>query len=97
CTTATRCVVATLQQNSGGVSVTLSGTWSATVQFEGSADNVKFAGLSVRPLAGSSAVRSATGNGVWVVNVSGLSTVRVRASAYTSGTAAVVIQGSTAS
>ena len=97
CATAGACVVAQLQQNSGGATITLSGTWSATVQFEAAADGVNFSALSMTPVGGGSAVTSATGNGVWQVNIAGLSVVRARASALASGTAVVNIQGSQAS
>lgn len=97
CSTATNCVVSPTTQSTGGAVVTISGTFSATLQFEGSGDNVHFASLSMTPLAGGTAVTSTTAAGTWQANAAGLVSVRVRASTLGSGTAVIQITLSTAS
>lgn len=72
----------------------LSGTWVATAQFEGSVDGTNFTSLQAFPLSSSTSATSAAANGVWVFSAAGLSKVRVRASAYTSGTAVVTLRAS---
>ena len=76
----------------GGVGVQITGTFTATVQFEGSVDGVTYAAMNMTPIASTSAVTSATAGGIWSGGVGGLSVVRVRVSAYTSGTVTVRIQ-----
>lgn len=81
----------------GSAVVSLTGTWSATAQFETSADNgVNWVAIAGTPVIGGTAVTSSTANGTWGFNVSGLTHIRVRVSAFTSGTVAVTINGSTA-
>jgi hypothetical protein len=79
-------------------SVTLSGTWSGTVQFEASGDNMNvWSSIAAYPLAGGSSVTSATGNGAWQVALGGMTHFRVRASTYSSGTITAEIFTSIAS
>lgn len=75
-----------------GVGVQITGTFVGTLQFEGSIDGVTFAALTMTPIGTSTGVTSATAGGVWSGGAGGLSVVRVRCSAYTSGTATVTIQ-----
>ena len=84
------CVV----QNVGNLTssaIQLTGTWVATIQFEGSVDGTNYQALLAKASETGTGVTSATANGIWGVPVSGLRYVRVRASAYTSGTVHVVI------
>jgi hypothetical protein len=97
CGTAAACVSLGLARNSGGASFTISGNYSGTLQFEASADGGNFSSLSVTPSAGTSAVTSTTGTGLWSANVSAFNVVRVRASALASGGVTVMIQASLAS
>jgi len=98
CATAGACIQLPLpNQNLGGVTITLSGTWSATNQFEATGDGTNFSAINALPSNSTTAVTSATGNGLWQANVAGYVAIRVRVSAYTSGTVVVTIQGSTAS
>lgn len=77
--------------------ISLTGTWSATVQFETSPDfGLTWAAISGTPLAGGAAVSSATANGIWIFNLSSLTIIRARVSAFTSGTVNVNIQASVA-
>jgi len=75
--------------------ITLSGTFVATVQFESSGDNgITWVSILGIPLGGGTGVTSATGTGTWTFGVAALTDIRARASAYTSGTAATTIQAS---
>ena len=98
CSPATNCVVLNAIKNTGGVSITISASYSGTMQFEASADGSNYFSLSVTPLNGGSAVTSTTSTqGIWTTNASGLNNIRVRAQAGYSGGAVVMIQGSSAS
>lgn len=75
--------------STSAVAVTLAGTWSGTVQFVASVDNVNWASVAATPLAGGSAVTSTTGPGTWTIASGGTLFVCVYASSYASGTVAV--------
>lgn len=84
----------------GSVGIQLSGTWVGTVQFEcGILSPTVSTGLvSIQVASPTGAlVSSATANGLWQVSSGGLSVVRVRCSAYTSGAILVALQASPAS
>lgn len=72
--------------------IQISGTWSATLQFEGTVDGTNWVALEVRKPTDGSRSSSTTANGLWVAQVAGFKAVRVRASAYTSGTASVTFR-----
>lgn len=73
-------------------SITLSGTWAATIQFEQSADfQNTWTAVNCIPQPPAAAVSSATANGTWVCPTSAMSHLRARASAYTSGVANALI------
>lgn len=97
CATANACVSATSNPSQGGGTITLSGTWSGTVQFEASGDGTNWQSLAVTPSSGGNTATSATGNGIWQANIAGFIGVRVRCSSYSSGTIIVTIQLSSAS
>ena len=97
CSTITNCVVLQLPTSAGGVTISLSGTWSATVRFEGCDAAGNCAALNGLPSNSTTAVTSATANGLWQFNTAGLPLIRARASALASGTVAVSIQSSQAS
>lgn len=69
------------------VGIQIAGTFSATVAFEGSVDCATYVAINATPLAGGSAVTSATAAGQWVASPAGLCRMRARISSYTSGTA----------
>src|SRR5271165_4282413 len=94
--TSTACVFLNITPAVGGAGVTISGTWSATLMFEGSADGQNFSVLTATPIGSSTSVTSTAANGSWQIATAGLQVIRVRCSAYTSGTANVQINGSTA-
>lgn len=93
----TNCIQLQVTTTVGGATIQLSGTWSATVQFEATNDNVTWVAINVMPSNSSTAVSSATGNGIWQFNPAGYTNIRVRVSAYTSGTVVATAQLSNAS
>ena len=83
------CVSMQLPPNAGAASIVLAGTFSATVQFELSADN----GNTWTAAATASSTSAGTTN----FSAAAYTHVRARASAYTSGSATTTITASTAS
>lgn len=75
----------------GAVGIQLTGTWTGTIEFEGSVDGGTFVALNMIPSNSATAATSATGNGAWSANCGGYRRVRARASAWTSGTAVVTL------
>jgi hypothetical protein len=71
--------------------IQITGTWVATLVFEGSLDNTNWFSLNAAPFPSGTYVTSTTANGFWQTNTAGVDYVRVRASAFTSGTASVLI------
>lgn len=78
------------------VSVQVTGTWVATLEFEGSLDGVNYRPLLAIPSSGGAYTTYTTSNDIWQVHTSGAPHVRVRASSYTSGTAVVLLSANTA-
>lgn len=104
CLVSNSCLILSVAQNDGGATIKLSGTWSATVQFEATADPLSvlptaasWVALSATPSNSATTATSATANGAWQVNISGYQRIRIRISAFTSGTVAGAINLSTAS
>tara|TARA_R110002020_G_scaffold145908_4_gene320235 strand:- start:28401 stop:28733 length:333 start_codon:yes stop_codon:yes gene_type:complete len=77
----------------GASALQLSGTFSATVQFEGSLDGATFVSVNMKPTNSATAASSATGAGVWLANITGFKLLRARVSAYTSGSASATFMG----
>ena len=78
-----------------GFVVDLRGTFSATVTFQGTIDGTNWFPVAVLPAGGSvnvATVTTATAAGAWAGSASGFLRVRAIATAYTSGTANVVIR-----
>jgi len=67
--------------------VQITGTFVATLQFEGTVDGVNFFAVNMYPVVGGAAITSTTTVGQWIGVVAGFYQFRVRCSAYTSGTA----------
>lgn len=106
CTTAGACVTLGLYATSGSATIQISGTFSATEQFEqcsvpGGCSPNSTAWVSVacvvQPNTAGTKVTSATAGGQWVCNVASMTAIRVRGSGYVSGTVAVTINASPAS
>jgi hypothetical protein len=71
------------------------GITTATITWECSNDGVTWTGIQATPLSTGTAAATATADGMYRANVSGLSLVRARISAYTSGTISVFAVGTT--
>lgn len=104
CGASNSCIITQVSPSAGGATFRLSGTFVGTVQFEASADpanvlpaNATWVAISATPSNSAVTVTSATAGGVWQVNVAGYQRLRMRVSAYTSGTIAALINLSTAS
>lgn len=81
----------------GGVGIQITGTFTGTVNFEGSVDGSTFLALNVVATNGSSAVTSATAVGAWQGSCVGLKTVRCRMSGSPTGAAVVTMYAELAS
>lgn len=75
----------------GALLIQVTGTWSATLTFEGSVDGTTFVDVPATNVTTSSAGTTTTANGVFSISGSGWQFVRLRATAYSSGTAVVTI------
>lgn len=94
CATINSCTTLNMNANNAGVGIQLAGTFSATVQFEGTTDGGNWTAIDCQPIAGGAAATSATATGLWQCSIAGLISVRTRVSAYTSGTVGAVLQSS---
>lgn len=101
CATAAACVVMPLASRTSNASLVVTGTWVATLTFEGTVADMTIAAnrtagsptwfaLNVQAFGSTAFVTTATANGQWVGGYA-LTGIRVRASAYTSGTADVAM------
>lgn len=101
CTVGQSCIVlnnlTTGSASSGGVTASVQGTYSGTNQFEGTTDGTNWVAINGLPLNSTTGASSTTSTGVWQFNVAGLKSIRIRCSSYSSGTANITIQASTAS
>src|ERR1035438_2815857 len=98
CSPATNCLVVSLPQDKGGATLTLSGTWTGTIQFEATGDGgATWVAVSVTPLNSTTTATSTTANGTWQVNTAGFTGLRMRASAAVTGSAFATINPSAAS
>jgi hypothetical protein len=83
--------------NTGVVGIQVTGTWTATLAAQGSIDNgANWFTVNMTPYTTSAPVSTTAANGNWQAFVGGLTDFRIRASAYTSGTAIVVINSTSA-
>lgn len=96
CSTATNCVSLLLSSNASTGAISISGSFTGTLQFEVSADNANFAAVNAFPPNSTTAVTNATAAGTWRVSVAAMVIVRVRASALSSGTPSITIAASPA-
>jgi hypothetical protein len=79
------------------VAFQVTGTFSATVAFEGTNDGTTFVALTCFTLDGQTSVTGASTTGIWRCNAVGLAGVRARISAFSSGTVTVTANGTSAS
>jgi hypothetical protein len=68
-----------------GIQLVVPSAFSGTITFEASIDGTNYGSLSVTPVAGGSAVTSATAAGQWVADCAAYANVRARCSTFTSG------------
>lgn len=95
-TNATACLFLLIDPKTNTVGVVVTGTYSGTLQFEGSVDGGTWAAVSATPSNGGTAVSSTTSTGTWTVPAAGYSSIRVRCSTYSSGVATVSLNPSQA-
>ena len=74
----------------------VSGTWTGTLQIEGTVDGTNWFSLNSSDPATGLIATSLTANGQYVTNVGGLNAIRVRSSAAMTGTAKVAIRATLA-
>jgi len=95
--TAAAQTVAVVAASDGNVGVQVTGTWAATLQFEGTIDGTNWFAMNAHAIGTTaSAITSTTANGQWRLMSGGCAQVRVRCSAFTSGTAVVTLVASQA-
>ena len=80
----------------GSLGIDVRGTFTATLIPEGSIDNTNWFTLTINPQAGGAGVTSITAAGSWTIGCAGFAAVRLRCSAFTSGTATCTVVGITA-
>ena len=80
------------------VAVDLRGTFSMTVEVQGTVDGTNWILIPVRPQTGGVYVRAIVGtvSGVWMAACAGFTAVRAICTAYTSGSATAAVVGSAA-
>ena len=83
-------------ENFSTAGIILTGTWTATIAFEGSLDNVNYVPLLAQRLGTNDLITETTSKGQFLINTSGIESIRDRASIFTSGTIDAVIQANAA-
>jgi len=94
CSVANSCVVLYVSPQSGGVGISITGTWLGTLNFEGSVDQGNWNSEHVFSLSGGASITSTTGNGIWQFSNAGMTAVRVRGQPFISGSAVITLQPS---
>jgi hypothetical protein len=78
------------------VSLDVRGTFVGTLEVAGTVDGTNYTLIPIRPVLGGIYLINTTTTGVWVAGCAGYDKVRVRMTAYTSGSATTVLVGSVA-
>lgn len=89
-------IVASPLDNFATIGVLITGTWVGTITFQGSIDGTTFDTIEVKHINAHTLKTTTTANGQFFINASGLKSVKVVMTSYTSGTATVLIQGNSA-
>ncbi len=90
CVTApTACAIFSLDSMSSSVSVSVSGTWTGTLTFEGTNNDLVWTTLYATNLATNAKVQTTTASGLFSLGNGGVIKVRLRATAAVTGTAIV--------
>jgi hypothetical protein len=89
-------VVSIAAANLGTAGLGISGTWEGTIVAEGDVGDGVWATIPMIHSLTGAAISSTTANGNWFVGLAGFLNVRVRMSLYTSGTATVYLEGTSA-
>jgi hypothetical protein len=71
------------------LTVQVVGITTATITWEGTVDGTNWVAILATPLTTGTAATTATADGIYRINVTGLASVRARISAWTSGTITV--------
>ena len=82
-----------LSPNHGPTAVQVTGTWVGTFVIEGSNDGTNWAILNCLDLSNQKFIDSFTANGMYLVDSNPYSSLQIRCSAYTSGTANIAVSG----
>lgn len=77
----------------GGVGVQVTGSFSGTLQFEMTLDGTNFVAVQATNVTTAAIATTTTATGVFQFDVVGALVVRVRSTAWTSGTATVTVVG----
>lgn len=76
------------------VAVQLTGTFTATVTFETSVNGSDWIATGLTPAAGGAVSSTAAAAGIWTLTPNGVTLLRARVSAFTSGTVTAIGRGS---
>jgi hypothetical protein len=77
----------------GGVGVQVTGTFSGTLQFEVTIDGTNYVAVPALNVTTGTEATTTTGTGIFRFDVVGILMTRVRATAWTSGSAEVTVVG----
>lgn len=90
--TASGQIISLNTRNQASAFIQVSGTWVGTIQFEATVDGTNWFSIQGFDNLGNPAITNSTVNGQWRFNVAGIQEIRVRVSAYTSGSINVSLQ-----
>jgi epidermal growth factor receptor substrate 15 len=90
-------VIASNLAGHGSIGVQVSGIWVGTLAFEGSVDGTNYVAIAARSPNVGTPVTTTTANNVWRITAGGFINVRLRSTAWTSGTAVVTFRESLSS
>jgi hypothetical protein len=76
----------------GSVGIQITGTFSATITFEGTVDGATYVALNCLPSNSGTAASTATAAGAFTVSSGGYAAIRARCSAYTSGSPVLTVR-----